>query len=68
VVKLQQTADNTLPDVKPGEIVAKRVSEYAQNPIQKLLGRGRKHAAPKSEKNTKPPKKMAKLTKRNIFS
>ena len=32
--------DNTTPDVKSGEIVAKRIGESAQNLIQKLRGRG----------------------------
>ena len=41
-------ADNTSPNVKHGEIVATRVGESIQNLIQKLRGRGRKLAAPKS--------------------
>ena len=58
-------ADNTSPDVKPGEIVAKRVGDSIQNLIQNLRGRGRKRAALKSEKiQTNHPRKRAKLTKR----
>jgi hypothetical protein len=64
--------DNTLPDVKPREIVGNRVGDSVQNLIQKLRGRGHKRAAAKSwkkqTKNGKPPSKNAELTKRDIFS
>jgi hypothetical protein len=68
-------ASNTSPDVKAGDIVARRFGESAQNLIQKMRGKGkRKRAAPKSRKTRtksgqKPPKKKAKkLTKRDIFA
>ena len=49
---LTHIADNTSPDVKPGEIVARCVVVSARNlRISKLRGRGHKRAAPKSGKN-----------------
>ena len=42
---LMDLADNTSGDVKPCQIIAKHVSDSAQNLIQKLRGNGRKRAA-----------------------
>jgi hypothetical protein len=62
-------ANNKSADVKPDDIVARRVEESAQNLIQKLRGRGRKLAAQKWRgKPKKKKKKKVKLTKRKIFS
>jgi len=67
-------AANTSPDVKPGDIIARRVGESAENLKQKMRGKGKhKSAAPKWRK-TQPkrgesPKKKATLTiKRDIFA
>ena len=54
--------------VKPRHIIAKHVGEPAQNLIQKLRGRVRKRAAPKSQRGKPPKKKKVKITKRDIFS
>ena len=70
---LSDLADNISDDVKPRHIIAKHVSDLAQNLIQKLRGKGRKRAATLKERGL-PPKKMAKkkkaakTTKRDIFS
>ena len=55
-------------DVKRRHIIAKHVGEPAQNLIQKLRGRVRKRAAPKSQRGKPPKKKKVKITKRDIFS
>ena len=69
---LTDIANNTSADVKPCNIAARHVGESAQNLNQKLRAQGRKRSAPKSWvelcKGEKPPKKMVKLTKRDIFS
>jgi hypothetical protein len=52
-------------DTQPHDIIAKHVSESAQNLFQKLRGRGRKRVAPW---RITSKKKKLKHTKRDIFS
>jgi hypothetical protein len=64
---------NTSPDVRPGNVVASIVGEYARNLKQKTCEKGRrKRAASKSRKTQtkrgKPPTKEDKLTKRDVFA
>ncbi len=62
---LSDIDDNTSSGVKPRHIIAKHVSDSAQNPSQKLRGKGRKRAALKSR--GKPPKmKKPQTSKGNI--
>ena len=68
---LSDLADYTAGDFKPRHIIAKHVSDSAQNLTQKLRGRGCKRAAPLKSRGL-PPKqkaksKAAKTTERNIF-
>ena len=68
---LSDLADNTTIDVKPRHIIAKHVSDSAQNLIQKLGGKGRKRAATLKARGIPPKKKKkkaVKTTKRDIFS
>jgi hypothetical protein len=61
---LSDLADNTSPDMKPADIVSKRVSESAQNLIGRVLrGRGKKRklntsASRKKKKQTPAKKKL----------
>jgi len=61
-------------DVSAGDIVSKHVTEYAQNLINKLRGRGRKRAREalggKKKKDPKPKKikRARNVIKRDIFS
>jgi hypothetical protein len=66
-------AANKSTDGKACDIVARCLGGSAQNLIQEIRGKGkRKCAAPKLRKSRtksgKPPKKKAKLTKRDIFA
>ena len=69
---LSDLADNTSTGVKPRHIIAKHVSDSAQNLIQKLRGKGRKRAATLKARGIPPEKKKkkkaGKTTKRDIFT
>jgi hypothetical protein len=53
--KMSDLADNTSPDVKPVDIVSKRISQSAQNLIGRVLkGRGRKRKQLNNVKKNKP--------------
>ncbi len=56
---LWSLANNTSCDVKPRHIIAKHVSESAQNLIQKLRGKGLKRTSTLHSRGL-PPKKKAK--------
>ena len=64
-------ADNTSSDVKTRHVIAKHVSDSAHTLIQKLRGKGRKHAAALKSRGLPPKKKArtkaAKTTKRDII-
>ncbi len=69
---LSDLAENTSTGGKPRHIIAKHVSDSAQNLIQKLRGKERKRATTLKARGI-PPKKKAKkkagkTTKRDIFA